>query len=358
MKIEALKFIEKLGLDEILKKRREVVPVVQFKTKEEEINENIRFDYYVVSPDADNFSGNRWNSAIFLFHGLNERSWDKYKPWAETLANKLERPVVLFPLSMHINRSPDLWSDSRAMQKLIDEEYKEKEKAENLTFVNYALSKRLQADPYRFYLSGRETIYNVHQLMNEIRRGKHPLLAKSCKVDIFAYSIGALMSQVLLSSDVEGHFDNSKLFMFCGGALFNEMNGSSRMIMDGDTFRTLKSYFTTKFIFPQFESRIIGDNLEKSFIAHVDKSLCKERREAFYRKNSYRICVVSLTKDTVIPTSGIRSALGKEAEHCIEEMDFPFRYSHENPFPEGEKIAAERKYFFEKVFSRAAEFLK
>ena len=87
MKIEALKFIEKLGLDEILKKRREVVPVVQFKTKEEEINENIRFDYYVVSPDADNFSGNRWNSAIFLFHGLNERSWDKYKPWAETLAN-------------------------------------------------------------------------------------------------------------------------------------------------------------------------------------------------------------------------------------------------------------------------------
>jgi hypothetical protein len=74
--------------------------------------------------------------------------------------------------------------------------------------------------------------------MNEIRRGKHPLLAKSCKVDIFAYSIGALMSQVLLSSDVEGHFDHSKLFMFCGGALFNEMNGSSRMIMDGDTFRT------------------------------------------------------------------------------------------------------------------------
>ena len=355
MKIDVLKFIEKLGFDEILNKRKEIVPVELLNKREEEIIENTKFDYYIVSPDEKSLKA---TSAIFLFHGLNERNWDKYMPWAEYLANNLKRPVVLFPLSMHINRSPLCWSDARAMQKLIDEEYKGKQRAENLTFINYALSKRLQADPYRFYLSGRETIYNVHQLMNEIRSGRHPLLAKGCKIDIFAYSIGAMMSQVLLTSDVEGHFNDSKLFMFCGGAVFNEMNGSSRMIMDGDTFQSLKSYFTTKFIFPQHEKRIMGDNLESAFIAHIDKDLCKDRREAFYKKNSYRICVISLTKDSVIPTSGIKSALGKEAESCIEEMDFPFRYSHENPFPEGEKIAAERKYYFEKVFSRAADFLR
>lgn len=358
MKIDALKFIEKLGLNEILKKRREIVPVEQLGSKEEDISENTNFNYFVVSPDNSSEFTNKWDSAIFLFHGLNERSWDKYMPWAEYLANSLNRPVILFPLSMHINRSPISWSNSRVMQKLIDEEFKDLPKSENLTFVNYALSKRLQADPYRFYLSGRETIYNMHQFMNEIRKDHHPLLSKNCKVDIFAYSIGALMSQVLLCSDVEGHFRDSKLFMFCGGALFNEMNGSSRMIMDEVTFRTLKNYFTTKFIFPQFESRIIGDNLESSFIAHVDKDFLRNRREAFYKKNSYRICAISLTKDTVIPTSGIRSALGKEAEHCLEEMDFPFKYSHENPFPDGEKIAAERKYYFEKVFSRAADFLR
>ena len=358
MKIDVLKFIEKLGFDEILKKRREVAPVESLCIKEDEISENTKFDYFIVSPENSDLSGGKYASAIFLFHGLNERNWDKYLPWAESLANNLKRPVILFPLSMHINRSPVMWSDARAMQRLIDEEYRDKPRAENLTFINYALSKRLQSDPFRFYLSGRETIYNVHQLMNDIRDGKHPLLSYDCRVDIFAYSIGALMSQVLISSDVEGHFDNSKLFMFCGGALFNEMNGSSRMIMDGDTFRSLKNYFTTKFIFPQYEKRIIGDNLENAFIAHIDKDLCKDRRESFYRKNSYRICIISLKNDTVIPTSGIRSALGKDAQHCIEEMDFPFKYSHENPFPEGEKIAAERKYHFEKVFSRAAEFLR
>lgn len=358
MKIDVLKFKEKLGFEEILSKRREVAPVERLCIKEEDISENTKFDYFVVSPEGFNSFNKKADSAILLFHGLNERNWDKYMPWADYLANNLGRPVIMFPLSMHINRSPLFWSNSREMQKLIDEEFQDKPKTENLTFVNYALSKRLQADPFRFYLSGRETIYNVHQLMNDIREGKNPLFAKHCKVDIFAYSIGALMSQVLISADVEGHFEKSKLFMFCGGALFNEMNGSSRMIMDGDTFRSLKNYFTTKFIFPQQEKRIIGDNLENAFIAHIDREFNRDRRESFYRRNSYRICVISLKNDSVIPTSGIKSALGKEAEQCLEEMDFPFKYSHENPFPEGEKIAAERKYHFEKVFSKAADFLR
>lgn len=359
MNVKALKFIEKLGFDEILKRRREVVPVNNLNAKEDEIYENINFDYLIVTPDSYSRSScGKADSAIILFHGLNERSWVKYMPWAKHLAANLGRPVLLFPLSMHINRSPNIWSDAREMQRLIDAEYADKPKSENLSFVNYALSKRLQADPYRFYLSGRETIYNVHQLINEIREGLNPILSKDCRIDIFAYSIGALMSQVLLSSDVEGHFADSKLFMFCGGALFNEMNGSSRMIMDGDTFKSLKSYFTTKFIFPQLESRIVGDNLENAFIAHIDKELCRDRRESFYRRNSYRICVISLKSDKVIPTSGIRAAFGNDAQHCIEEMDFPFKYSHENPFPEGEKIAAERKYYFDKVFGKAAEFLR
>ena len=65
------------------------------------ITENIRFTYPVIIPASG--YGNR---AIILLHGLNERSWIKYYPWAERLARELKRPVILFPISFHMNRSP------------------------------------------------------------------------------------------------------------------------------------------------------------------------------------------------------------------------------------------------------------
>lgn len=356
--MHTLRFVERLGRDEILKKRQETSPVKFLGCLEEQISENTSFDYYIVTPDTFAGLGKKAGSAILLFHGLNERNWDKYIPWAEYLSNELNRPVILFPLSMHINRSPLEWSNPRAMQKLINDEFGDGPRSSNLSFLNYALSSRLKSDPFRFYLSGRESIYNVYQLMNEIRSGRHELISKGAKIDIFAYSIGGLLSQVLLTSDVQGYFAESKLFMFCAGSLFNEMNGSSKMIMDGDTFDTLTSYFTTRFIYPQHEKRIIGDNLEQAFISHIASHLGKERREAFYRNNLHRVGIISLKQDKVIPTSGILSAIGTGAAVCLEEMDFPFHYSHEIPFPVTKENAAERKYCFEKVFGRAAEFLR
>lgn len=358
MNISTIRFVERLGKDEILRKRQETSPAKFLGCLEEQISENTSFDYFIVTPDMDVSSGSRYNSAILLFHGLNERNWDKYLPWAEYLANKLERPIILFPLSMHINRSPLSWSNPRAMQKLINDEFGERPRTTNLSFLNYALSARLKSDPFRFYLSGRESIYNVYQLMNEIRGGRNKIISRGARIDIFAYSIGGLLSQVLLTSDVQGYFSDSKLFMFCAGSLFNEMNGSSKMIMDGETFNTLTTYFTTKFIFPQHEKRIIGDNLEQAFISHIACHLGKEKREAFYRNNLHRVGIISLKQDKVIPTAGILSAIGSDAACCLEEMDFPFHYSHEIPFPVTNENAAERKYYFEKVFGRAAEFLR
>ncbi|MFA5712753.1 MAG: DUF6051 family protein [Bacteroidales bacterium] len=356
MKIKLLSFTEELGLQEISKRRYQVKPCPNL-GEEEPVECNINFNYKIVLPEREEKSEPEPASkAIVLLHGLNERSWDKYLPWAEYLAKGLNRAVILFPLSMHMNRSPRLWSDPRAMQKLIEQEKSLGEDAKNLSFVNYALSKRLSADPFRFYLSGRESLYNIRQLAQEIESGSHPLFKRGCSLDIFAYSIGALLSQVLLLSDSSGLFSRSKLFLFCGGALFSEMDGSSKLIMSNSAFRKLNSYFTTKFLTKSGESRVVGDQIEEAFIAHIERESFRERRELFYRLNSDRIKIVSLKRDKVIPTRGIELAVGAGALHCIEELEFPFGYSHENPFPTGRVEADIRENHFKRVFDRAVKF--
>lgn len=59
------------------------------------ILENKYFPYYIVAPD----SSGSYDRAILLLHGLNEKGWDKYLPWAWQLAASTRRPVILFPHS-------------------------------------------------------------------------------------------------------------------------------------------------------------------------------------------------------------------------------------------------------------------
>lgn len=356
-----LEFSERLGYDQISGARESVANTEQFPENDNQITENQNFKYYVVVPSnvRDGLPDKRFSSAILLFHGLNERSWDKYRPWANYLADKTGKPVILFPISLHINRSPASWSNPREMQKLVNEHISKGGDAQDLSFFNYALSTRIAADPFRFYLAGRETVFNVSQLGNEIREGCHPLFDKDCKMDVFAYSIGALLSQVLFMSDPAGLFKESRLFMFCGGALFSEMNGSSKLIMDRRSFKMLNSYYREVFVKDNVEKRRVGDNIEDAFITHIGYELNKEKRVGFYKKNKDRIRIISLKKDTVIPTKGIKRALGGVYKSILTELDFPFKYSHEVPFPaDGQKVnLVEKNFWFENVFSKAALFL-
>lgn len=349
-------FKESLGYDEIRKVRDNIVVPEIFPEYDNCIDENRNFKYYIVTPEKREI---KYSSAILLFHGLNERSWDKYRPWAEYLSSNTGKPVIMFPISLHINRSPARWSNPREMQSLVNKYISEGGDSRDLSFFNFALSTRIAADPFRFYIGGRETIFNVEQLTGEIRGENHPLLTKDCKVDVFAYSIGALLSQVLFMSDPGGFFRDSRLFLFCGGALFSEMNGSSKLIMDRRSFEVLNSYYRKVFVKEGGESRRIGDDIEDAFITHIGYELNTSKRADFYKKNRHRIRVVSLKRDTVIPTAGIKRALGRAWRGVLTELDFPFKYSHEVPFPnDGQKVnLVEKNFWFEKVFAEAALFL-
>jgi len=360
MKLHRFIFKEVLGKGAIVDDMKKCKTPFFLKKSDDEFLENQAFEYLIVEPENMLREPNgKASSVILMFHGLNERTWDKYYSWAEYIANHTRKPVVLFPTAFHINRAPAEWSNPRAMQPFVADQQNTEPKPSHLTFLNYALSNRIKADPYRFYLAGRETINNVCQLIGKIKKGTHKLIDSKATIDIFAYSIGALMSQVILFANPNNYFTKSKLFMFCGGSLFDQMDGESKMIMDRESFYSLLDYYKNKFLFFKSESRLKGDVLEMAFVSHIDYAINREERESFYEEISHRIQAISLKKDKVIPTTGIKSALGKIHLNCLEELDFPFDYSHENPFPpEGPKVnSADRKFWFEKVFSKASAFL-
>ncbi len=207
------------------------------------IEENRVFRYPVFVPQF--VSG--FSQPIILLHGLNERSWIKYLPWAYRLAEQTGRAVILFPIAYHINRSPEHWGNPRKMQQSLSDRKSNFEDNSLSSFANVALSNRLSNHPIRFFTSGRQSANDLVLLLNQLKNGQHPLFPKESHPDFFAYSIGAFLSQILFLANPSGLIDKSKLFLFCGGAHFCEMNGISKMIMDKAANERITHYYMVEF---------------------------------------------------------------------------------------------------------------
>jgi len=323
------------------------------------IVENRSFSYPV-------FVDKRYKKAtdvIILLHGLNERSWDKYLCWAEYLATQTRKPVILFPIAYHINRSPFQWSDPRSMSLLVKKRQQRVGVNHSLCFANVALSERLSEDPTRFYNSGCQTVEDLTTLVRQIKQGEHPLFASDASVDFFAYSIGAFLSEITLMSNPEGLFDQSKLFVFCGGSIFREMFGESRCIMDKPAYERLLQYYCKEW----FSKEPIdhGDELEKTdrtlkaFNAMIVPDIDREKREGFFSNLGCRLSGILLKKDIVMPYEGVEACMGHDmtARH-FTLMDFPYEYTHEAPFPTNGRVdSALLNASFNAIFSEAALFL-
>lgn len=318
------------------------------------VGENEQFEYPVFV-----HSGKiKCNEVIVLLHGLNERSWNKYLPWAEYLCRETGKAVLLFPIAYHVNRSPVTWSNPRFLQKIIDLRRKLNGHDRSLSFANVALSERLSDNPYRFYNSGRQSYFDIVQLISGIKRGKHPLFAKDTKVDVFAYSIGAFLSQILFLTNPDGLFSDSRLFLFCGGSIFNAMYGESRSIMDKKSFERLLEYYQTGFWAEKIALQT-GDGVMKAFYSMIASDNAKETRVEVFRQMNHRLGGVSLALDRVIPYAGVVAALGHDcASKNITLLDLPYDYTHENPFPANAgNNQQEVNHSFHRIFEQAAGFL-
>lgn len=317
------------------------------------IEENYSFEYPVFTPCGRQ----KQDKAILLLHGLNERNWNKYLTWAEFLCNNTGKPVILFPIAFHINRSPLSWSTPRALSSLLNYRRQEYTDDRSISFANVALSERISQSPERFYLSGRQTCSDLTALFEEIKTGRHPLFSEDTHIDIFAYSIGAFLSQIALMANLKGLYSDTRLFMFCGGSIFRSMCGISRSIMDKAAFDKLYNYYI--YIFGK-ESVLkwIRDEAFNAFYRMISPERFQTQRENFFEQAGGRIGGIALAQDSVIPYHGVKEAMGvKNTEERIELLDFSFPYSHENPFPVNTRDVSSVNSSFTKVFSRAAAFL-
>ncbi len=317
------------------------------------IDENLAFTYPVFIPAGMK----KTNKVILLMHGLNERTWSKYLTWAEYLCKETGKAVILFPIAFHINRSPLSWSNPRELLNIMDLRRKRNGEDRSLSFANLALSERISEKPLRFYSAGRQSYYDLSKLTMEVKQGKHPLFEKNTQLDIFAYSIGAFLSEITMMTNPHGLFSDSKLFLFCGGGIFSSMSGESRSIMDKCAFDRLYQYYLNDFT-NETSTVAIHDKAYESFNSMISMDRNLPFRKTFFENMGEKLKGISLFQDKVMPFTGVSEALGSScASKRIDLLDFPFNYSHENPFPVGKK---EDEHFvdlyFDRIFSEAAGF--
>jgi hypothetical protein len=323
------------------------------------ISENFKFRYPVLIPDTE--APHR--KAIFYLHGLNERNWLKHLPGAMLLAEKTGNPVILFPLSYHINRGLPEWIDTRKMAEPLEFRRKAYSQLEEASVLNLPLSERLTENPLRFFTSGYQSARDLLKLKKQIYEGLHPVFEKGTATDIFAYSISCLMMQVLMLSYPQEFLPDSKIAFFAGGSLFSDMNGISKYIMDNVAFAGIWRYYREIFSksgnSPVLKSWFEKNRFGRAFTWMLGYGRFKREREKSFQSYSSNVMVMALKKDQVIPLSGIRHAFGDKFSRSksIHVVDFPYPYIHENPFPVlSRKIDHEVDQAFRSVFLPVAGF--
>lgn len=325
------------------------------------VEENRNFFYYLMKPAGTGPA----REAVFMFHGFNEKNWSKYLPWAKYLSDTTGKAVVLFPIAFHMDRARAGWSDKREMFKLSE---KRKERFPNIlqsTLSNVAISMRLHSMPQRFIWSGLQTYFDAIDFIEGCRNGQNPDFSPGFRFDIFAYSIGGLLAEILKLSDFNGIFSESKVALFCGGAVFNRLSPVSKFILDSEASVALYSYLVEHFEKhlkndPRLAHHIVGPHFEGNvFHSMLDYKIKREFREGLFRKNEDLFYAVSLKKDYVVPSYEIINTLQgafRDIRIRVDEFDFPYPYTHENPFPLSKQNARLVDETFEQVFSRFSNF--
>jgi hypothetical protein len=330
--------------------------------KDSEIGENIKFRYHMIMP------GNKRKAKgiIFMFHGFNEKYWNKYLPWAAYIAGKTGKSVVMFPIAFHMNRAPAAWSNSREMYYVSEQRKQRHPDVICSSLSNVAISTRLHNKPQRFLWSGLQTYYDVIDFVEDFKEGKHPAIEADATIDFFSYSIGTFLGEILMMSNKDGFFSNSKYATFCGGAVFNRLSPVSKFILDSEANVSLYSY-----VVEHLESHMRRDEVLRrymhthpegnNFRSMLNYKILTHDREEVFRKMSHRFYAITLAKDEVVPAYEVINTLQGSCRDIpvnVEILDYPYKYIHEDPFPALPKIADEVDKQFRMTFDKISDFLR
>ncbi len=326
-----------------------------------QIAENRKFKYPLFVPQA----GKKYNSVILLLHGLNERSWFKHLAWARYLCESTGKPVLMFPISFHMNRSLPEWTDRNEMVSGIEKRSAQYADIKELSIANFVLSQRLTDVPQRFFLSGYQSALDLTALLKDIKAGNHEIFEKDSSIDVFSYSIGVFLAECLMIANPDNIFDESKFVFFAGGSLFQEMNGISKYIMDNKAFERIYYYYMKEMDEDIRDNSSMRTVLEDTGMGRAFRSMVsydgfRNFREKTLKKYKSRILAIPLLNDLVIPSKPTVELLSRTSCSAknIKMMDFKFPSIHENPFPVNLKeYSSLIDEAFLKVFSMSGRFL-
>lgn len=327
-----------------------------------EITENIKFRYHIIMPQKEH----KAKGIILMFHGFNEKYWSKYLPWAKHLADYTGKSIVMFPIAFHMNRAPAIWSDAREMYNVSQQRKERHPDVICSSLSNVAISTRLHNKPQRFIWSGLQTYYDVIDFVEKIKGGHHPAIAANASIDFCSYSIGTFLGEILMMTNKNGYFTNSRYATFCGGAVFNRLSPVSKFILDSEANVSLYS-----FVVEHLDSHMKRDEILRHYLNAYEEGInfrcmlnyktLTEYREDIFRKMSHQFYAITLAKDEVVPPyEVINTMMGvkRNIPIKIEMLDYPYKYSHEDPFPALTKIADSVDEQFRITFDKIGEFLK
>jgi hypothetical protein len=323
--------------------------------------ENGGFRYSLLQPRQPVQAAN----VIFMLHGLNEREWHKYLPWAFRLVELTGAAVCLLPLAFHMNRAPAAWSRPKAMKPVAAERQIRFPSVTASSVVNAAISARLHTNPQRFFWSGMQTYYDILQLVREIRAGRHRDVQPQARVDFVGYSMGVFLAQILLMTNEERLFDRSRLFSFCGGPTFDRMYPVSKHILDSEALIALYAFFIEQLDVeftrdPRLAHYFQMHPAGRYFRAMLSNRKLKGVREQRLRELSDQIMAVALRQDEVIQPSEVINTLtgdNRDIPIKVHVRDFPYAYTHVNPFSHLTRWAEEVNHAFDDIMGLAASHL-
>jgi len=320
------------------------------------IHENYDFNYWMLH------NHQAQNKVIILLHGLNEKEWLKYLPWAKQLAHRTQSHVLLFPLAFQMNRAPKVWGDNRLMNHISQTREQMFDGNTDTSFTNAALSTRLHFAPFRLFLSGFITYFDILQLTEQIKAGKIPHLNAQTEINLFGYSMGAFLAKVLLMANYKNWFTHSKAVLFCGGNLLSQMHLTSKYILDSEAHQAVQKFFLQHLDQTLDQEAWLGKLFDiadeagayfKSLLSDQHPEAAKRRKKRL-TEISRQLAAFLLQTDSVMRPEDIQNTL-QSPERDIpipcHIFDFGYPYSHVNPFPP----TAKDKELIDQEFSRIFE---
>jgi hypothetical protein len=318
------------------------------------VAENQRVRCPITRP-ASAGSGEVLDRACILLHGLNERSWEKYRSWAQAIADKAHCAVILFPIAFHMDRTPASWASFGVMRGVSKDRVARYPGLRQSSMVNAAISERLDEAPGRFYLSGLMAARDLGDLLGFVRSGEVPGIACGATLGFFGYSIGAYLLQCLSLADAR-FAGLGKRFLFCGGPFLSAMTPVSKYIMDSRAHERILDFWVhnleTELCRDAALAALVDTPEGRAYCAMVDPRHPQMNRRSVFSDGATR--VAALAGDDVMPKAAILDFF-EGTGVAPTFLDLPQPCTHVAPFnPLGGEAV---RTAFDELFDEAAAHL-